>query len=149
MNKTNKPQKTDVADFVKSIDEQLNARETELNLLVEDVQVQKDQLAKAKADLELANEAFNREKADFEASRTDVDAKFAKIRSDIKLSDDLSSQAFEAKELEKKNKKVTEDLALIEIKLAEVLKRELALSVKEKNYKEEIKKEFASNLFKA
>lgn len=149
MSKTNKPQKTDVADFVKSIDEQLNARETELNLLVEDVQVQKDQLAKAKADLELANEAFNREKADFEASRTDVDAKFAKIRSDIKLSDDLSSQAFEAKELEKKNKKVTEDLALIEIKLAEVLKRELALSVKEKNYKEEIKKEFASNLFKA
>lgn len=142
-------QKTTIADFVKSIDDQLNGREIELDLKLNSIQEDKDKLAKEKADFDLTVESFNKEKAVFEASRVDVDAKYAKIRSDIKLNEDLSAQALEAKRLEKQVKDVAENLALIEIKLKEVEKRELALGVKERNYKEELKKEFASNLFKA
>ncbi len=149
MKKQTQPQKTTVADFVQSIDSELNAREQALSNREDELNELQNSIASQKLELETSITSFSQEKADFEVNSQEVNAKIAKIRSDVKLSEDLRSQAIERKDIDKKIKEVTEKLALVEIKLEEVTKRELALSKRESEYKEEIKKEFASNLFKA
>lgn len=149
MKKKQSQPKATVADFVASIDSELNARESGLDNRESELDLLQNSIAKQREELETDIESFSKEKADFEASSEEVLSKLSKIRSDEKLTRDLRDQASYAKILEKKDKDVTEKLALVEIKLEEVAKRELALSQKESNYKEEIKKEFASNLFKA
>lgn len=149
MKKNTQPQKTVIADFVKSIEDELNARELSLDIREQELDAVRDSIGKQKEDLDMALAAFSQEKAEFEATSQEVNAKFAKIRQDVELSEALKAQAHERKQLDALAKKAEEDRKLSEINLAEIQKREIALSVREKNYKEEIKKEFASNLFKA
>lgn len=143
------PQKQTVADFVQLIDAELNAREAELLKTKEELEAMRDRNAAERLEIEEDRASLEREKADFGVLKSEVDQKFAKIRQDEELSEALRSQAAERKSLDKLAAKAEEDRKLSELNLEELQKRELALSEREKNYKEEIKKEFASNIFKA
>jgi hypothetical protein len=141
-------QKTDVLDLAKSIDAELSARSAELDSRAEELQIEKDRLVNERAEFESTREKMLQEKAEFGALQAEVQAKLEKIRSDQKLSEDLQEQALTAKSIEAKLKEAKEEHGVAQLKLEEVAKRELAVSIKEKNYKEELKKEFAANLFK-
>jgi nitrate reductase alpha subunit len=149
MKKKQTPPKATVAELVLAIDSQLNAREEALNNRDAELDAKRDAIAKEREELDLAIESLAKEKADFAVSSQEVQVKFSKIRSDEALSQALSEQAIQAKDLEKREKAVANDLALVKLQLEKVAQRETAVSKRESEYKEEIKKEFASNLFKA
>ncbi len=142
------PARTDVYEVVKTIDGEFTARQQSLDHQAEELQVLQDRIAAEKVELEAAQEALAKEQAGFAALRAEVDGKIAKIRSDEKLSEDLRAQALAAKQMERELKEAKEEHGIAQLKLEEVAKRELAVSEREKNYKEELKKEFAATLFK-
>lgn len=146
---TPKVEKKTVADFVQSIDAELNQRESALLTLKSELETMRDSVAHDRLEVEESKVALDKEKADFSVLSSGVDQKFAKIRQDEELSEAFGAQALERKSLDKLAKQAEEDRKLSEINLQELQKRELKLSEREKNYKEEIKKEFASNIFKA
>ncbi len=148
MKKQTQPQKTSVADFVQSIDSELNAREQALSNREDELNELQNSIASQKLELEASITSFSQEKADFERDSQEVSVKLAKIRSDVKLSEDLRSQAVERKDIEKMLKKVAEERALSEYNLEQVAKRELELSQREQKYKEEVEKKFVGTFFK-
>lgn len=148
MKKNTKPQKQTVADFVQAIDNELNAREAELLTLKEELELMRDAVASDRLAVEEDRVALETAKAEFGIMKSEVDQKFAKIRTDEKLSQDLREEANERKALEKLAKKAEEDRLLSEINIEELKKREIALSKRESKYKEEVEKQFVSGFFK-
>lgn len=143
-----KAPKTDVYELVKAIDSELNAKEAYLTNRADELQILQDRIAAEKLELETAQAEFQKEKANFDVLKAEVDAKINKIRSDEKLSEDLRAQAITAKAVEEQLKEAKEERGLAVLTLEEVAKREAAVSEREKNYKEELKKEFAASIFK-
>ncbi len=143
-----KPARTDVFELVKTIDNEFSARQETLDNREAELQVVQDKIAAQKAELELAEAELAKEKAGFDALKEDVTRNINKIRNDQQLSDDLRAQALTAKNIEKELKEVKEERGLTELLLVEIAKREVAVGLREKNYKEELKKEFAATLFK-
>lgn len=144
-----KPARTDVYELVTAIDGEFTARQQSLDHQAEELQVQQDRIAAERVELEAAQDALAKEQAGFDALKAEVETKITKIRNDQQLSEDLRAQALTAKTVEKELAEAKEERGLAELTLAEVAKREVAVSVREKNYKEELKKEFAANIFKA
>lgn len=140
--------KTSIADLVKTIDAELSSREVAVSDAELEIQQKRDQLAEEALKIEIDRETFQKEKADFEALRSDVDIKYAKIRSDQKLTEDLKAQAILAKEMEKMVKDAKEERGLSEYNLEQVAKREQAMSAREEQYKLEIQKQVVTGLFK-
>lgn len=147
--KKNTPQKQTVADFVQAIDNELNSREAELLAIKEDLELMRDRVAADRLSVENDRVSLETDKAEFALLKSEVDQKFAKIRQDQELSEALREQANERKALEALAKEAQEDRLLSEINIKEVQKRELALSDREKKYKEEVEKQFVSGFFKA
>lgn len=143
-----KPARTDVFELVKQIDGEFSARQETLDNREAELQDVQDKIAAQKAELELAEAELAKEKAGFDALKEDVTRNINKIRNDQQLSDDLRAQALTAKNIEKELKEVKEERGLTELLLVEIAKREVAVGLREKNYKEELKKEFAATLFK-
>lgn len=143
-----KAPKTDVYELVKAIDSELNAKEAILTNRADELQILQDRIAAEKLELETAQAEFQKEKAGFDVLKAEVEAKLNKIRSDEKLSEDLRAQAITAKAVEEQLKEAKEERGLAVLTLEEVAKREAAVSEREKNYKEELKKEFAASIFK-
>lgn len=146
--KDTSPKRTDIFALATEIDAQFSSREAELQTSLDILQEEQNALANAKAQFELANEAFIKEKADFGVLRGEVDAKYAKIRADQALTDALREQAIQIKDIEAKLKKTTQERALSEYNLDQVAQRELALSEREQKYKEEVEKKFVGSFFK-
>lgn len=144
-----KPARTDVYELVKTIDGEFTARQQSLDNKEADLHILQDKVANQKAELELIELELAKEKAGFDALKAEVETKITKIRNDQQLSEDLRAQALTAKTVEKELAEAKEERGLAELTLAEVAKREVAVSLREKNYKEELKKEFAANIFKA
>jgi chromosome segregation ATPase len=148
MNKTTKEPKTTVADFVKSIDAKLNAREEELESRENVLKAMQDTIKKQREELSASIEAFEKQKADFAVASADVQAKMDKIRNDEQLTQALKEQANERKEIEKMLAENTEAVASAEQKLKEVADRERKLSEREKELKEKLEKDLLKNFFK-
>lgn len=146
--KKNTPQKQTVADFVQLIDSDINKREAELFALKSELESMRDVVAADRVSVEEGKTLLEQKKAEFAVLRSEVDHKFAKIRQDEELTNDLRAQASERKALEQLANKAEEDRLLTELNLVELQKRELALSKREEKYKEEVERKFASNLFK-
>jgi len=144
----NTPKKTDVLNLAREIDAEFSAREVDQNRRDEELQVIQDRTARERTELEAAQVELVKEKAGFDVLSEEINAKLAKIRSDEKLSEDLRTQALTDKDIDLKLKEAKEERGLAEILLAEVAKREAKVSEREKNYKEELKKEFAASIFK-
>jgi len=144
----NTPKKTDVLNLARAIDAEFSAREVDQNRRDEELQVIQDRTARERTELEAAQVELVKEKAGFDVLSEEINAKLAKIRSDEKLSEDLRTQALTDKDIDLKLKEAKEERGLAEILLAEVAKREAKVSEREKNYKEELKKEFAASIFK-
>jgi len=144
----NTQKKTDVLDLARAIDAEFSAREVSQNRRDEELQVIQDRTAKERTEVEATQVELAKEKAGFDVLNEEVNAKLAKIRSDEKLSEDLRTQALTDKDIDIKLKDAKEERGLAEILLAEVAKREAKVSEREKNYKEELKKEFAASIFK-
>lgn len=140
--------RTDIFELAERIDREFSARESQLLNQLDELQVQKDRLAKEKAEFELTKESFTKEKAEFAVISEEVNTKFSKIRNDEQLTATLKEQAIERKANEKMLADSKENLTLAELKLAEVGKRELALSLREAHYKEELEKKFVGSFFK-
>ncbi len=143
-----KPARTDVFELVTTIDNEFSARQATLDHQAEELQVMQDKVAAKRAELEIVELELSKEKAGFDALKEEVSRDLNKIRNDRQLSDDLRAQALTAKTIEAELKEVKEERGLTELLLAEIAKRELAVGLREKNYKEELKKEFAATLFK-
>lgn len=143
-----KPARTDVYELVKSIDGEFSARQESLDNKASELQVLQDRLAAEKSEFESAQAEFIKEKAGFDVLKAEVDAKLTKIRNDQQLSEDLRAQALTAKTIEEQLKEAREESLLAKLTLDEVAKREAAVSEREKNYREELKKEFAASIFK-
>jgi len=144
----NTPKKTDVLNLARAIDAEFSAREVDQNRRDEELQVIQDRTARERTELEATQVELAKEKAGFDVLSEEINAKLAKIRSDEKLSEDLRTQALTDKDIDLKLKEAKEERGLAEILLAEVAKREAKVSEREKNYKEELKKEFAASIFK-
>jgi hypothetical protein len=142
------PKKTDVYELVKSIDAELSAREETCQSNEDALQELQNSFAQEKVAFEEEKTAFEKDKAEFAVRASEVEQKFNKIRNDIQLSEDLRAQAIQAKAIEENLKEAKEEHGLAVLTLKEIEKREQAVSLRETNYKEELKKEFASNLFK-
>lgn len=140
--------KTDIMDLAKQIDSEISAREVSLDQKEASLQEEKNLLASEKTQLEMDRDSFLKEKADFKRISSEVEQKFAKIRSDEKLSQDLQTQAIQSKEMEEVLKSTKEERGLTEHNLRQIEKREIAVTEREKNYKEEISKEFANKFLK-
>ncbi len=141
--------RTEVSDLVKQIESEFSAREAQLQQKENDLQEKENRLAAEFSAFETTKSELDKEKADFDRLKSEVDAKMAKIRNDQKLSEDLRVQAQQAKDTEKMLKEIKEERGLTEYNLEQVAKRELAVTEREKNYKEEISKEFANRFLKA
>jgi len=144
-----KTKRTEVSELVKQIENELSARDASLETREVEVTEREARLASDRAELELTKETLLKEKADFDRLKEEVDAKLAKVRSDLKLTEDLQTQANQAKHLEQVLKETKEERGLSEYNLEQVKKREIAVTEREKNYKEEISKEFANRFLKA
>lgn len=143
-----KPARTDVYELVKSIDGEFSARQETLENKEAELQILQDRIAAERVELETAQAELAKERAGFDALKAEVETKINKIRGDEKLSEDLRAQALTAKAIEKDLKEAREEHGIAQLKLEEVSKRETAVSLREKNYKEELKKEFAASIFK-
>ena len=143
-----KTKRTEVSELVKQIENELSARDASLETREVEVTEREARLASDRAELELTKETLLKEKADFDRLKEEVDAKLAKVRSDLKLTEDLQTQANQAKHLEQVLKETKEERGLIEYNLEQVKKRKIAVTEREKNYKEEISKEFANKFLK-
>lgn len=144
-----KKTRTEVSDLVKQIEAEFSAREAQLSQRESELQEKENKLAAEFSTFETKQNELNREKADFDRLKEEVDAKIAKVRNDQKLSEDLRAQAQQTKDIEKMLKEIKEERGLTEYNLEQVAKRELAVTEREKNYKEEISKEFANRFLKA
>lgn len=144
-----KKTRTEVSDLVKQIEAEFSAREAQLSQRESELQEKENKLAAEFSTFETKQNELNREKADFDRLKEEVDAKIAKVRNDQKLSEDLRVQAQQTKDIEKMLKEIKEERGLTEYNLEQVAKRELAVTEREKNYKEEISKEFANRFLKA
>lgn len=143
-----KTARTDVFALAKSIDAELSARQASLDAREAELQSMEDRIATEHVSLETSQAELAKQKAGFDALQQEVDAKLAKIRSDEQLSKDIREQAITAKAIEAELKEVKEERGLTQLNLEEIAKREAAVSEREKNYKEELKKEFAASIFK-
>lgn len=143
-----KPAQTDVYELVEAIDSELSARRATLENKADELQVLQNKLAAEKSELETAQIEFAKEKAGFDTMKSEVDAKFNKIRNDQQLTEDLRTQAIQAKAMQEDLKNAREERMLTDIQLEEIKKRELALSKREKTYQEEIERKFVGSFFK-
>lgn len=140
--------KTSIADLVATIDVELNLRSEALDAREAELDARKQAIQKEREDLDAAIATFSQEKADFELSSSEVQAKFVKIRNDEQLTATLREQALERKANDKALADSQENLNLAKLKLDEVARRELQLSEREKQYKDEIQKKVVLGFFK-
>lgn len=143
-----KTKRTEVSELVKQIENELSARESAVASREDEATQREAALASDRAEFELVKEELLKEKAGFDHLKAEVDAKLAKIRNDQQLSEDLQTQANQAKHIEKVLADTKEERGLIEHDLKQIEKREIAVTEREKNYKEEIAREFATKYLK-
>ncbi len=134
-----------VQDFIDQLDTQLNRREADLDAKERTISEREEVCNKQEMSFTDRQIEVERAERELEFKKAEVEISVSKVRSDSDLSDALRTQAEDMKLMVAIQKDVTEQKALTDIQLEEIMKREKALSVREETYKEEVENKIAKS----
>jgi hypothetical protein len=129
--------------------------EAEVDALKQKYEEKLSDLADKEAEIKERNNKSKSKKADLdirekavEKRESEVAKGLKKIRSDEDMTETLAEATRKTEAAEKLNKEVSERLDQAKLKESEVMERELAVTEREKNYRQKIRQEFADSILK-